>query len=355
MTTALAELVAQLRSGRGVAHKRDISAVVAALGIGGDSCIRVGDDCAAIADPSGNGWLLLAIEGFLNEFVEREPAFAGWCGVMVNVSDIYAMGGRPLAVVDAIWSRDDRHASRILDGMAAAAKVYGVPVVGGHSNARAGSEQLSVAILGRANALLSSFDAKPGDVLIAAVDLRGGYRQHFSNWDAASGSDPERLRGDLEILPRLAEDRLCRAAKDISNAGLLGTLLMLLECSGVGATVDLDQVPMPADVDPARWLLQTFPSYGFLLAVRPRQVDDVLARFQARAISAAAFGRCTAARQLHLSDGGNSALAWDFDEETLIGCGPSPSGAHSSRHSGESRNDEFVGSATPLPMLARHA
>jgi len=168
VSASLSQLIAALHSSRGVAHKRDISAVVAALGIGGDSCIRVGDDCAAIPDPSGDGWLLLAIEGFLTEFVEREPRFAGWCGVMVNVSDIYAMGGRPIAVVDAIWSRDATHGKAILDGMAEAARVYGVPVVGGHANARAGNEQLSVAILGRAKALLSSFEAKPGDVLIAA-------------------------------------------------------------------------------------------------------------------------------------------------------------------------------------------
>lgn len=322
MSASLSQLIAALHSSRGVAHKRDISAVVAALGIGGDSAIRVGDDCAAIPDPSGDGWLLLAIEGFLTEFVEREPRFAGWCGVMVNVSDIYAMGGRPIAVVDAIWSRDAVHGKAILDGMAEAARVYGVPVVGGHANARADNEQLSVAILGRAKALLSSFEAKPGDVLIAATDLRGGYRPHFSNWDAASGSDPERLRGDLDILPKLAEDRLCCAAKDISNAGLLGTLLMLLECSNVGAEVDLDQVPMPADADPLRWLLHTFPSYGFLLAVRPSKVDEVLARFHARDISASAIGRCTAARQLHLTDDGDRALAWDFEQQALIGCAP---------------------------------
>lgn len=323
MSAALTQLITALHSSRGVAHKRDISAVVAALGIGGDSDIKVGDDCAAIPDPSGDGWLLLAIEGFLSEFVEREPRFAGWCGVMVNVSDIYAMGGRPIAVVDAIWSRDTAHGKAILDGMADAARVYGVPVVGGHANARAGSEQLSVAILGRAKALLSSFEAKPGDVLIAATDLRGAYREHFSNWDAASGSEPERLRGDLEILPKLAEDRLCCAAKDISNAGLLGTLLMLLECSNVGADVDLDQVPMPADADLQRWLLHTFPSYGFLLAVRPSKVDEVLARFHGRDISASAIGRCTAARQLHLTDDGDRALAWDFEQQGLIGCAPS--------------------------------
>lgn len=325
MSTALTQLIMALHASRGVAHKRDISAVVAALGIGGDSSVRVGDDCAAIPDPSGDGWLLLAIEGFLTEFVEREPRFAGWCGVMVNVSDIYAMGGRPVAVVDAIWSRDAAHGKAILDGVADAARVYGVPVVGGHANARASHEQLSVAILGRAQALLTSFDARPGDVLIAVIDLRGGYRAHFSNWDAASGQEPERLRGDLELLPRLAEDRLCAAAKDISNAGLLGTALMLLECSNVGAEIDLDQVPMPADADPQRWLLHTFPSYGFLLAVRPSKVDEVLSRFHSRQLSAAPIGRCTAARQLHLTDNGARALAWDFEQQGLIGCAPSPS------------------------------
>ena len=46
--------------------------------------------------------------------------------------------------------------------------------------------QLSVAILGRAETLLTSFAARPGDRLLAAVDLRGEYRPYFNNWDAAS-------------------------------------------------------------------------------------------------------------------------------------------------------------------------
>ena len=55
----------------------------------------------------------------------------------------------------------------------------------------------------------------------------------------------ERLRGDLELLPQLAEDGLCDAAKDISMAGTLGTALMLLECSQVGARIDLDAHSAP--------------------------------------------------------------------------------------------------------------
>ena len=48
------------------------------------------DDCAAIAD--GEGHLLLAIEGFVDDFVEKMPWFAGWCGVMVNASSRFADG-----------------------------------------------------------------------------------------------------------------------------------------------------------------------------------------------------------------------------------------------------------------------
>lgn len=320
----LEALAAGLRQSRGLAHKRDIAEVMQTLQLGAHSNIRVGDDCAAIPDhgPDGDGWLLLAIEGFQNEFVAAEPAFAGWCGVMVNVSDIYSMGGRPMAVVDAIWSRDGEHGRSILEGLAAASRIYGVPVVGGHSNARCDREQFSVAVLGRAKSLLTSFDAKPGDVLIAAVDLRGSFREHFSNWDASSGSPALRLRGDLELLPQIAEAGLCKAAKDISQAGLLGTALMLLECSGVGATIKVDAVPMPHGVAAERWLLHTFPSYGFLLAVPPKHAADVLMRFEGRGLAAAMIGVCDDTRRLTLRSGCRDATVWDFHDSIVIGCGP---------------------------------
>lgn len=320
----LSALAQALRGSSGVKHKHDIAAAVAALGLGDpEAAVPVGDDCAAI--PDGDGWLLLAIEGFRNEFVAAEPWFAGWCGVMVNVSDVYAMGGRPLAVVNALWSPGEDSARTVLEGMAAAARTYGVPVVGGHTNARNDREQLSVAILGRASKLLSSFDARPGDCLLCVIDLRGRYRERFSNWDASSGVEPKRLRADLELLPLLAEEGLCRAAKDISQAGVLGTLLMLLECSGVGAMVEPDAVPWPHGVAPERWLLQTFPSYGFLLAVAPEHEAEVRARFAWRGLDCATIGRCERRRQLILHRGDENVTAWDFEGHALIGCGPAPS------------------------------
>ncbi|GJE79498.1 sll0787 family AIR synthase-like protein [Methylorubrum thiocyanatum] len=317
----LQALARQIRDARGVAHKRDIDAVVARLGLGSRrSAVPVGDDCAAI--PDGDGHLLFAIEGFLDGFVAADPYFAGYCGIMVNLSDVAAMGGRPLAVVDALWSRDAASADPILAGLSDAAALYGVPVVGGHTNTRASAGNLAVAVLGRAGPrLLTSFDAAPGDDLVAAIDLRGRFREPHPYWDASTGSPGERLRGDLALLPGLAEEGLACAAKDISMAGVVGTALMLLECSGVGGLIDLDAIPRPDDVPLARWLT-AFPSFGYLVSVRPGRTPAVLARFAERGIAAASIGRLDASRVARVRQGvGEEAVVWDFVASPLIGCG----------------------------------
>ncbi len=229
----LVRLAASLGHARGIAHKEDIGPVLRRLGVA-LSPDGAGDDCAAI--PDGDGHLLFAIEGFIPAFVAADPFFAGWCGVMVNASDIAAMGGQPLAVVDAVWSDGPAAADQVMAGLRAAAETYAIPIVGGHTNLRAAAGQLAVAILGRAGPrLLRSFDAAPGDDLLAAIDLRGRLRVPDPWWDASASSPPERLRGDLAILPALADDGLCRAAKDISMGGVIGTAMMLADASAIGS------------------------------------------------------------------------------------------------------------------------
>ncbi|HSI39894.1 MAG TPA: sll0787 family AIR synthase-like protein [Xanthobacteraceae bacterium] len=321
MFAALAET---LRASRGLAAKADIGRIAARLGLSGAGAVPVGDDCAAI--PDGDGYLLFAIEGFMNEFVAGDPWFAGWCGVMVNISDIAAMGGRPLAVVDAVWADGEDNAAPVLAGLRAASERFGVPLVGGHTNIRTDRGQLSVAILGRAKRLLTSFDAMPGERLVAAIDLRGRYREPFANWEAATDAPAERLRGDLELLPAIAEAGLARAAKDISQSGLVGTAAMLAECSGVGIALDLACIPAPPGIDPARWLL-SFPSYGYLLSARPADVAAVTARFEARGIACADVGTVTQDRRVTLNEGRSAETIWDFALTPMLGCGPAGNGA----------------------------
>lgn len=116
------------------------------------------------------------VEVLIPGFVADYPWFAGWCGVMVNLSDIAAMGGQATGITDMIWAPDAASARPVLDGLKAAAAAYGVPFIGGHTNLHSPMLNQSVAVTGRARKLISSFAAEPDDLLIAAIDLRGDWR-----------------------------------------------------------------------------------------------------------------------------------------------------------------------------------
>jgi hypothetical protein len=119
------------------------------------------------------------------------------------------------------------------------------------------------------------------------------------------------------LLPLLAESGLCDAAKDISMAGTLGTALMLLECSQVGARIDLDSIPRPPDVPLARWL-RAFPSFGYLLSVREEHLAQVQAQFEARSLACAVIGTVDTTRKVVIQQGDEAALLWDFNDEAFI-------------------------------------
>ncbi|WP_108125135.1 sll0787 family AIR synthase-like protein [Saccharospirillum mangrovi] len=316
MSLDLPALLAAVAERSGLNAKADIAQVTADLPDLPFGWHANGDDTAAI--PNGDGYQLLAIEGFINRFVDQDPWFAGWCGVMVNLSDIAAMGGRPVAVVNALWDSQAEHANQIMAGMIAAAQTFDVPIVGGHTNLSTPQSQLAVAVLGQAKKLLSSYQARSGQVLIAAIDLRGAFRRPFLNWNCATEAPAHRLRADLELLPALAEKGWVSAAKDISQAGILGTLLMLLECSGVAATIDLQALPKPDDEDWLEWLC-AFPSYGYLLSCDEVHLDRVLAQFHQRDIAAACIGQCQTGHQLTVQYGHQSQVFRDLKKTPLMG------------------------------------
>jgi hypothetical protein len=276
-----------------------------------------GDDTAAIR--CGDHYQLLAIEGMLPGFVAQAPWFAGWSSVMANVSDITAMGGRATAVVNAYWHHDLQAADSLLAGIRDACQAYGVRLVGGHTSQAPGNPTaLAVAITGWARSLLSTLHVEPGQCLAMVVDLDGQWHGDAPYWKAFEGVPGERLRAKLEVIPRLAEAGLLLAAKDISNAGVLGTLLMLLEPTGCGAQVDLARLPRPADAPLDRWL-QAFPSYGFLLTLRHEDLATVQAAFSVEGLHCAAIGQVDASARLHVSLEQQHLQFWDLHHHPFTG------------------------------------
>lgn len=281
--------------------------------------ILLGDDAAAIK--SGDGFLLLAAEGVYQPLLESNPYLAGRTSVLTNVNDIYAMGGRPVALVDVLFYKNESSAGDVLRGIRDNAERYGVPVVGGHTTLDAEAGALSVFILGKAERLLSGFNALPGDDLILAAALEGKFYPTFNFWDSSSGLSDNDLVWQLEILPGLAESGLADAARDVSMAGLIGSALMMLESSKAGAEIFIDRIPAPKDVPLQKWML-TFPSYGFVISSRPGKTQYIKDRFRDAGLACETIGKVTDDCRVFFSAGGQKEIFWDFGEEPLIGVNP---------------------------------
>ncbi|HYQ04864.1 MAG TPA: sll0787 family AIR synthase-like protein [Polyangiaceae bacterium] len=327
---SLSMLARELRGRAELDLKRDIQLPARMFGRASRSVwfpnpepILNGDDAAAL--PDGDGFVLFAAEGMRSEFLAIDPWFCGFCSVMVNLNDIAAMGGRPWAITDVLFMGTGEN-ERVLEGMRFASEVFGVPIVGGHTSRVSGASFLAVSVLGKAKRLISAHQARPGQHLLVAVDLRGTFRGLGGNFNAASTASPSQLRRQLALLPELAEAGLVSAGKDISMAGVCGSLLMMLETSGVGATLDLQRLPAPANAEPFRWL-NAFPSFGFVLSVEPDSVGEVCARFEQLGVTCAATGEVTNHARLELSYGSERANYWELSE-ALTGFGAS--GAHTS-------------------------
>lgn len=321
--TDLTALLNTLRNTPAMRSKQSIQHPAAVIGGARQSLTREqlyalpGDDTAAIA--CGDHFQLLAIEGMLPAFVEASPWFAGWSAVMANVSDITAMGGRATAVVNAYWHHDNVAAEQMLVGIRAACEAYGVLLAGGHTSLTAGNPTaLAVAITGIAQKLLSTLHVAPGQVIAMAVDLEGVWHAGSTYWKAFEGVPAERLRSKLDVLPRLADAQLLHAAKDISNAGVLGSLLMLLETTGCGATIDLAALPCPRDADLARWL-QVFPSYGFLMTLDERDWAQVQTAFAFEGVRCERIGQVDSSGAMNVRLGQQRGEFWNLREQTFTG------------------------------------
>jgi selenophosphate synthetase-related protein len=322
MNIRLDDLVKRIRNYEGLLRKRPIEDVFTKLvleGQPGPQLPNFGDDAAVI--PWKDGFLLLAADGIMTRLLINEPYAAGKASVMVTVNDIYSMGGRPLAMVNVLASGDEGHRMKVVEGIKKGCEKLKVPMVGGHlhPDAPGTSPSLAVAILGYSNKLLRSHLAKAGDDLILAVDLKGdkGCRSVVS-WDANSGKTPEELIYRLEALPLIAEKELAQAAKDVSNAGILGTVCIMIENSGKGAIIDLSSIPKPVEIELSDWLV-CFQSFGFVLSVSPKNSEAVIHLFRKREIDAVIIGKVMDEPIITLKNGPESKVFFDFKKDKITG------------------------------------
>ncbi|MFF1640516.1 MSMEG_0567/sll0787 family protein [Streptomyces sp. NPDC058246] len=221
----------------------------------------VGDDGAPVPGTD----VIAACDAIVPSMVERDPKWAGWCGVLVNVNDLAAMGASPLGLLDALGAKDAEHAARILAGLGRAAQAYGLPVLGGHSQLGVPAA-LSVTALGRTDRPVPGGGGRPGHAVQLTADLGGSWRAGYRGrqWDSSTRRRTDELRA---MTGAVAAARPA-AAKDVSMAGIAGTLGMLAEASGCGAVLDVAAVPRPRAASMGDWLT-CFPGFAMLTTDAP--------------------------------------------------------------------------------------
>ncbi|HEY0812616.1 MAG TPA: MSMEG_0567/sll0787 family protein [Pseudonocardia sp.] len=245
------------------ATKRDLGALLAPLagaaGLGGAGF--VGDDGAPVPGCD----LVAACDAILPSMVERDPEWAGWCAVLVNLNDLSAMGATPVGLLDALGARDRSFAGRIVAGLRRACLAYDVPVLGGHTQLGVHAA-LSVTALGRAADPVPGGGGRPGHEVRLTADLAGRWRPGYAGrqWDSTSQRRTPELRTMLDAVRKARP----AAAKDVSMAGVAGTLGMLAEASGCAAVLDVAAVPRPAGATVGDWLT-CFPGFAMLTADAP--------------------------------------------------------------------------------------
>ncbi len=292
---------------------------------GGAAAAWLGDDAMPLA-ALGSTDLVACVDAILPAMVERDPEWAGWCGMLVTAHDLAAMGAAPFAALDAIGARDEATLAKVVRGLKAGAEFFDLPIVGGHTTLTAGgaggSHSLTVTGLGRTTAPVPSGGGRVGDAVRLTADLQGSWRPGYEGrqWDSSTTRSREEMRAML----RFVGDAQPRAAKDVSMAGIVGTTGMLAEASGCGAELavsDLHGVS-PADARLADWLT-CFPGFAMVTADAPGPAG---ARYDAGPAATATVGQLTSAPGVR--------LVWPDGEVTtaitgaVTGLGPATARTH---------------------------
>ena len=204
--------------------------------------LGIGDDAALVSWPAATG-CLVTVDVLMDrvdfDLREHDPRRVGHKALGINLSDIAAMAGRPIAaVIGLVLPRSGGRelGERLFEGMQPLAERHGVALAGGDTNSWDGPLVISITVLGEPTGRgpLRRSGARPGDRLLVTGSLGGSI-----------------LGRHLDVEPRVAEAQQLHqqfelhAGVDISD-GLSADVMHILEESGVGAELATERIPLSA-------------------------------------------------------------------------------------------------------------
>jgi thiamine-monophosphate kinase len=286
--------------------------------------LGVGDDCALLTPSPG---MQLAISSDMlvagrHFFPDAEPFKLGHKCLAVNLSDLAAMGARPLAFTLALSLPEARAdwLAPFAEGMLALADRHNCELIGGDTTK--GPLNICITIFGEVptGRALRRDQAQAGDDIWVSGTLGdarlalAAYRQELPLEDAHLNAASERMHAPTpRIALGLALQGIAHAAIDISD-GLIGDLGHILKRSQAGATLAVDALParpmlvqQPADLR-RRFALAGGDDYELCFTAPADKRDAVLAAAQAANTAVTRVGSIDATPGLRLLDAHGAAL-----------------------------------------------
>jgi len=213
-------------------------------------------DDAAVFD-LGNGQAIVSTTDFFTPIVD-DPFDFGQIASVNAISDVYAMGGKPLMAIAVLgWPLDKLSpevAGRVLEGGRAACACAGISLAGGHS-IDSPEPMFGLAVTGQVamENLKRNDRAVPGCELFLTKPLGVGLVATAQKRGLADQADFERAVKQMIKLNSLGallgSQSGVKAMTDVSGFGLLGHLTEMCEGSGVSATLDSSRVPRLENID----------------------------------------------------------------------------------------------------------
>jgi thiamine-monophosphate kinase len=218
---------------------------------------RAGDDAAIVGTQVITTDVLVENVDFTRDVPLRLVARKS---LVVNLSDIAAMGGRPQYALVAIGSPDEERAATLIEELASAAREQDVEIIGGDLS-RAAELFLSVTVIGEAERPILRSGARRGDRIYlsrpvggAAAGLsllqRGTVAASFAERELIESAIRRHLEPEAEVALGLKLVGIATSCIDVSD-GLSTDLHHLCDASNVGAAIESERIPVFPDLQRA--------------------------------------------------------------------------------------------------------
>jgi len=305
---SLAQVISAARNYKGLKRKLEIGEILQILG-------ESDYDDAGVLDVADLK-IVVSADGITEDLVKSDPWFAGYYSVLVNVNDVVVKGAKPLGYVDVL-SGSPATRRKMAEGIKTGLEKYGLKLLKGHTHPDSSYEAIDAAVVGIAKRVAKGTDAKPGDKLIMAIDLEGafGTKGWVRCFDSTLKRTKEELQRMISTIVAAIDNGFISSSRDISAPGILGSLEMLCEASGTGATVDLELIPKPPMISLSEWLI-SYPAMGFIFASKDEAILDLL---RGVGFSAQVVGSFTEQKQIVVSIGKEKGIFMDLSRESVFG------------------------------------